>query len=280
MRLRIASSTANPLCPSFRCRTPGVMPMALRARKPPTPSSSSWRIRTRPSPPYNREVSSRSSGAFPSTFESSSNRSQRPTFIAPHLRANGAAARLDLHRDRLALGPDGRLHGQLVDVGRQIFFLLPAVAVQPLAEISLAVKQADADQRNTQVGRALDVIAGQHAESAGINGNRLVQAEFGGEIRDRTRPQNARVPRSPGAVRLEIFPLAAVGVIDSAVQHQFPRAPLNRRQRHLPQQRDGIVVELPPAYRIEIAEQAGGVVIPAPPQGCAPATRAAPEWER
>ena len=47
MRSRIASSTANPLWPSFRCRTPGVMPMALRARKPPMPSSSSWRMRMR-----------------------------------------------------------------------------------------------------------------------------------------------------------------------------------------------------------------------------------------
>ena len=62
MRSRMASSTANPLWPSFRCKTPGVMPIALRARKPPMPSSNSWRMRMRESPPYNREVSSRSSG--------------------------------------------------------------------------------------------------------------------------------------------------------------------------------------------------------------------------
>ena len=30
MRLRMASSTANPLCPSLRCSTPGVMPMARK----------------------------------------------------------------------------------------------------------------------------------------------------------------------------------------------------------------------------------------------------------
>ena len=37
-------------------------------------------------------------------------------------------------------------------------------------------------------------------------------------------------------------------------------------QRILVQQRDRIVIELPPAHRIEIAEQAGGIVVPAPPQ--------------
>ena len=47
MRARMASSTAKALCPSFRCSTPGVMPIAFSARKPPTPSSSSWRMRTR-----------------------------------------------------------------------------------------------------------------------------------------------------------------------------------------------------------------------------------------
>ena len=37
-------------------------------------------------------------------------------------------------------------------------------------------------------------------------------------------------------------------------------------ERHLRQQRDRIVVELPPATGIEVAEQAGRVLVPAPPQ--------------
>src|ERR1700681_4091254 len=134
-------------------------------------------------------------------------------FHAPDLRANGSATRLDLHRDRLALGPDRRFHWQQIDIGGQIFFLLPAAAVQPLAEISLAVKQADAHQRNTQVGRALDVIAGQHAEPPGIYGNRLMQAEFSGKIRDGTWTQDARVPRSPGPIRIKILSQAAICVV-------------------------------------------------------------------
>ena len=187
-------------------------------------------------------------------------------FHAPDFGADGAAAGLDLHGDRFAVRSDGGFHGQLVDIGLEIFFLLPAGAIQALPEISLAVKQADADQRNAQIGGALDVIAGQHAQAAGIFRNRYVQAEFGGEVRHRTRPQNAGVPGAPGAVRVQIFALAAIGVVDPAVQHQLAGAALHLGQGNLRKQGDGIVIELPPAHRIEIAKQAAGVVVPAPPQ--------------
>ena len=93
--------------------------------------------------------------------------------------------------------PMAGFHRQLVDVGLEIFFLLPAVAIQMLPEIALAVKQADADQRNVEVGGALDVIAGEHAQAAGIDRHRFVQAELGGEIRHRTRPQHAGVSWRP-----------------------------------------------------------------------------------
>ena len=110
------------------------------------------------------------------------------------------------HHHRLAVRPDRRLHRQLVDVGLQVFFLLPAVAIQPLPEISLAIKQADADQRNVQVGSALDMVAGKNAQAAGIDRNRFVQAELSREIRHRARPQNAGMRRAPGPVRLADIP--------------------------------------------------------------------------
>ena len=171
-----------------------------------------------------------------------------------------------MNRHGLAIDPDGGFHRQLVDVGLQIFFLLPAVAIEVLAKITLAVKHADADQRNIQIGGALDVIPGKHAEPAGINRNRFVQAELGGKIGDRPRPQHAGMFRAPSSVRLEIFLLAAVGVVDAAVQHQFARAALDAGQRHLAQQRHRIVVELPPARRIEIEKKVDRVLIPTPPE--------------
>ena len=84
----------------------------------------------------------------------------------------------------LAVASDGRLHRQLVDVGVEVLFVLPAVVVEALAEVALVVEQADADERDAQVAGALDVVAGEHAEAAGVDRQRLVQAELGREIGD------------------------------------------------------------------------------------------------
>src|SRR5882672_2721593 len=122
-----------------------------------------------------------------------------PYLKAPDLGTDRPAPRLNLHGNRLALRPDCRFHGHLADVRLEVLFLLPAVLVQPLPEIALPIKQADANQRKSQVRCALDVVSGKDTEAAGINGKRLVQAEFQGEIGNRARPQNAGVPRAPCA---------------------------------------------------------------------------------
>ena len=77
-----------------------------------------------------------------------------------------------------------------VDV--EVFLVLPAVAVEALREIALVVVQTDADERNPEVGRALDVIAGEDAEAAGVDRQRLVQPELRREIRHRPRPAARR----------------------------------------------------------------------------------------
>ena len=99
--------------------------------------------------------------------------------------------------DGLAVGADGGLHRQLVDVGLEVLFVLPAVLVEALAEVALAVEEADADERDAEVGGALDVVAGEDAEAAGVDRQRLVQAELGGEVGDRAGPQDAGVGARP-----------------------------------------------------------------------------------
>jgi hypothetical protein len=74
------------------------------------------------------------------------------------------------------------------------------------------------------------------------------------------------MPCSPGSVCRKILPLATVGVVDPAVQHQFPGTTLDLCQGDLPQERDGVVIELPPAHWIEVKEQSAGIVVPTPPQ--------------
>ena len=156
----------------------------------------------RPSPPYKPRSQFPVLGSVPFHIRIEQQQIAASHFQPPHFRPYGAMARLDLHRHRDAVRSDGRLHGQLGDVPFEVILLLPAVLVQPLAEVALAVKQTDSDQGNTEVGSALDVVARQDTESAGVNRDRLMQPEFRREIGDRPGPQNTSVRRAPGPVRL------------------------------------------------------------------------------
>src|SRR5208282_2269563 len=119
--------------------------------------------------------------------------------------ADRTMAGIDLHHDRSAVFPDGRFHGKLVNIGLEELLALPAVAIEALAEISLAIKQAHADERDPEIGCALDVIAGQNSKSTGIDRERLVHAKFSGEISHGTGPQHAGVARPPGSFRILIL---------------------------------------------------------------------------
>src|SRR5439155_13513801 len=72
--------------------------------------------------------------------------------------------------------------------------LLPAVSIEPLPEISLVVVQTDADERDAEIRRALDVIAGEDAETARVDRNRFVEAELGD--RKSTRLNSSHVASS------------------------------------------------------------------------------------
>ena len=64
----------------------------------------------------------------------------------------------------------------------------------------------------------------------------------------------------------EVFLHAAVGVIDATVQHQLRRALFQGRDRNLLQQCDRVVIDVAPQQRIDLAEQARGLVVPRPPE--------------
>ncbi len=72
---------------------------------------------------------------------------------------------------------------QIKHIDDGIGFLLPSVMVQILTEIAFPVQQSDAGQGKAQSGRGLEVIAGQHPESAGKKRQGFMQAEFHGKVR-------------------------------------------------------------------------------------------------
>ena len=183
----------------------------------------------------------------------------------PDARGNRAGAGLDRDRDGDAVA-QRRPHRQRSVIDVDVVLLLPAVAIEPLPEVALVVVEADADERDAEIRRALDVIAGEDAEAAGIDRQRLVEAELGREVGDRARPQHAGVACAPGVRRVQILLHPAVGVVDAAVQRELRGPLLEFVDRDLLQQRHRIVVERPPQHGIELAEEAGRVRIPAPPQ--------------
>ena len=63
-------------------------------------------------------------------------------------------------------------------------FVLPAGAVEVLAEVAVAVEQADPGERYAEIVRRLEVVAGQHAQHPDT-GQRGGDAELGGEVGDR-----------------------------------------------------------------------------------------------
>ena len=89
----------------------------------------------------------------------------------------------------------GRRQRQTVRVEAGEALLLLAVGVEALAEVALGVQQADADQRQAEVGGRLEVVAGEHAEAAGVLRQGLGDAELGREVGDQVE---RRCRRGPG----------------------------------------------------------------------------------
>ena len=184
----------------------------------------------------------------------------------PDLGQQTPRAGVDLHGDRLALAVPGGFHRQVLDLRVQVFFLLVALLVEVLLEIALIVEQPAGDQRHPQGTGALDVVAGEHAQTAGVNGNRLVHPEFEGEVGDRPRAEHARVGATPGGDLVHVFLQPPIGLVDAAVEDHFGRPHFQPLGRELGEQGDRIMVQLPPANGVEVAEEIDHLVVPTPPQ--------------
>jgi hypothetical protein len=57
-------------------------------------------------------------------------------------------------------------------------FVLAALAVQPLVKMPVAVEQTDRDHQQSEVGRAAQGIAGQHAQASRIGGDSVFQRQL------------------------------------------------------------------------------------------------------
>ena len=184
----------------------------------------------------------------------------------PHLRPQGLPRQRDLDDDRLPGRGQRRLRGKHLRRRPQVFGVLPAVPADALPEIRLAVEEADRHQRQAQVGRALEMIARQHAQAARVDGQRFVDAELRGKISDRADAQRAGMHRSPGAGGAEVVAQFTERAVDPRAQRGVAGQVLEAPGGEAGEHGDRVVVGGPERLRIEVAKQLDDVRVPGPPQ--------------
>jgi hypothetical protein len=132
-------------------------------------------------------------------------------------------------------------------------------------KVSLRVHEPDTDEWNAEIAGFLAVIAGEHPESARVNGQRLVQRELRREIRNRTG--RLRITMLPPGVACASGAIERLdgGIVDRQVALIRGRVSQRLLREHL-QHQHRVVCGLTPQRVIEFAEDFARLRIPRPPQ--------------
>ena len=144
--------------------------------------------------------------------------------------------------------------------------VLPTHGIDLLAKIGLAVKKPHRHQSQAQVRRRLDMVAGQHPETAAVDRQRLVNTEFRRQVGHWPHAQGSSLGLRPGVgvgrqigVELTVHPVgaSAEGRILGQFAHAFGAQALHYLER--------VVLGGAKPLRIEIAEQLDDGWVPSPP---------------
>jgi hypothetical protein len=142
--------------------------------------------------------------------------------------------------------------------------VLVALAVDGLLEVALAIEEPDRDERQRHVARGLAVVAREDAEAAGIDRQRLVEAELGAEVRDELAFLHRR---NAGALAHAVIAVVhrqhAVVVVQ---ERRVVRGLLEPALVHAAQDRLRIVADRLPQHGIEAREELARRPVPAEPE--------------
>ena len=255
--------TTNAAWPSLRCQTAGVVRRARAARarrrgRGRSPAAGASRGRRRTAAPTARDPTARSLRDRCRAVAAARGRAARATPATSTVRLPSGTATTHGWPSGVVRALDRRVG----PVELLVDFLLPAFRRDALAEVALRIHEADADERHAEVAGFLAVIAGEHAEAAGVDRQRLVQRELRGEVRDRPpvhvveaaaatrcRARRARASSAPRSRRRRA----------RETRDRRPRV-LEHVRRHAPQHHHRVVRGLPPQRVVEPAEHlAAGV---------------------
>ena len=181
----------------------------------------------------------------------------------PDARVQATVARQverDLDRRTRAVAQQGE--AEPVRVEQRIALTLPPVVADRLAEVAGTVEEADPRERDAQVGRALEVVACQDAEPAGVLRQRAVDAELGGEVGDvhRLVALEPLVPAFAPEVGGEALILVADARDELLVAGELVQARLPQGTQHA----GGVGADLIPQGGIHRGEQCVGRTAPRP----------------
>ena len=129
---------------------------------------------------------------------------------------------------------------------------LAIVLVEPLLEVAAAVEEADPDERDTELRRGLEIVAGENTEPAGVGGEALVEPELRGEVGDEELGRAAPIPppRLLAAIACQAF-LHARQPLQIAGREGSREVVV----RQLGQKRGRVVMQLGEASRLERVEE-------------------------
>jgi hypothetical protein len=155
-----------------------------------------------------------------------------------------------------------------VGVQPGIVLVLPPVRGQRLPEVAGAVVQANADQRQPEIGGRFEVVAGEDAQAAGIDRQHLGHAELHREVADALGQHDIGlrlqllVPPRFGQVLVEFGGELVDALGEPWVRGEF----LEPGGADLTEQGHRVAADLGPQLGVDAGEQilAGGV--PGPPQ--------------
>ena len=200
--------------------------------------------------------------------ESSSSSGHAADGGPPHPGAERAPARHGhRHQHRLPGVVGEQVQRQALRVEDGVGLDLPAVERERLAEVARAVEQPDGHERHTEVRRRLQVVAGEHAEAAGVVRQDLRDAELHREVADGLGQVHAvlalgLVPAGFTQVRSEVVGELTHGDDGLGVRRELGEA----GRRDLAEHPDRVVPAALPGLGIERGEQVLRGRMPRPPQ--------------
>jgi hypothetical protein len=143
-------------------------------------------------------------------------------------------------------------------------FLLPAGAVQILAEIAFLIEQTYSDERKAQIAGGFEVIAGKDAEASRKNGQTFGDAEFQREIGDEEILVYGVFALIPGTLRGEVRVEAFGDALQVREEGIIAGGGFQHGLLDAAQHADGIASGGFPEVAIEAAKEIDGGVVPAP----------------